>query len=60
MTAYTKKEPIGVCGLISPWNFPLFMVTMKIAPCLVAGNTCVHKISEVTPLTALFLGDLIN
>mmetsp|Transcript_15390 Transcript_15390/g.24158 ORF Transcript_15390/g.24158 Transcript_15390/m.24158 type:complete len:153 (+) Transcript_15390:335-793(+) len=59
-TGYTKKEPIGVIGLISPWNFPLLMATWKLAPCLAAGNTCVHKISELTPLTSLFLANLIN
>jgi aldehyde dehydrogenase (NAD+) len=57
---HTRRESIGVCGLISPWNFPLLMGTWKLAPCLAAGNTCVHKISELTPLSHLFLADLLN
>jgi len=50
---YTLREPYGVVGLISPWNFPLLMCEWKFAPALAAGNTIVHKPSEVTPLTIL-------
>ena len=60
LLGYTRRESIGVCGLISPWNFPLLMGTWKLAPCLAAGNTCVHKISELTPLSHLFLASLLN
>ena len=42
-------EPIGVCGLITPWNYPLLQVSWKVAPCLAAGNTFVLKPSELTP-----------
>lgn len=58
--AYTIKEPLGVCGLIVPWNFPLNMAITKIAPALCCGNTVILKPSEVTPLSVLFLGTLIK
>ena len=57
---YTLREPIGVIGQIVPWNFPLFMAVMKLAPALAAGNTVVLKPAEQTPLTALYLGNLLN
>ena len=43
--AYTIKEPVGVCGLIVPWNFPMALLCMKLAPALAAGNTVVAKVS---------------
>ncbi|MFE3054209.1 aldehyde dehydrogenase family protein [Nocardia sp. NPDC059239] len=55
---YTTREPIGVCGQIVPWNFPLVMAVWKIAPALAAGCTVVLKPAEQTPLTALRLGQL--
>jgi acyl-CoA reductase-like NAD-dependent aldehyde dehydrogenase len=55
---YTQLQPVGVCALIVPWNFPLFMATQKVAPALCAGNTVILKPSEETPLTALRLGGL--
>ncbi|HZG09940.1 MAG TPA: aldehyde dehydrogenase family protein [Allosphingosinicella sp.] len=57
--AYTRREPIGVCAQIVPWNFPLMMAVQKIAPALAAGCTIVLKPAEQTPLTALRLADLI-
>jgi phenylacetaldehyde dehydrogenase len=57
--AYTVREPIGVVGAITPWNVPMVMATAKIAPALAAGNTIVLKPAELTPLTALRLGELI-
>ncbi|RWS14003.1 cytosolic 10-formyltetrahydrofolate dehydrogenase-like protein [Dinothrombium tinctorium] len=54
----TKKEPIGVCGIITPWNYPLMMVSWKMAACLAAGNTVVLKPAQVSPLTALKLAEL--
>ena len=57
---YTLREPIGVIGQIVPWNFPLFMAVMKLAPALAAGNTVVLKPAEQTPLSALYLGNLLN
>eukprot|EP00494_Astrolonche_serrata_P031009 UN31278 len=50
---YTRNEPYGVCGAISPWNYPLEMVCWKVIPCLAAGNVLVLKPSEETPLSAL-------
>jgi acyl-CoA reductase-like NAD-dependent aldehyde dehydrogenase len=58
MLCYTRKEPVGVCGQIIPWNFPLMMSSWKAAPALAAGCTVVLKPAEQTPLTALRLGDL--
>lgn len=55
---YTLREPYGVCGVITPWNFPLLMVAWKLAPALACGNTAVVKIAEETPLTGLWLGQL--
>jgi acyl-CoA reductase-like NAD-dependent aldehyde dehydrogenase len=55
---YTRKEPVGVCGQIIPWNFPLLMAIWKIAPALAAGCTTVLKPAEQTPLSALRLGEL--
>jgi len=54
----TFREPIGVCGLILPWNYPLVIAAWKIAPALAMGNTIVVKPAEQTPLTALRLGEL--
>lgn len=56
---YTLREPMGVVGLIVPWNFPLVMCAWKLGPALATGNTCVLKPAEETPLTALRLGELI-
>lgn len=58
MFHYTLREPIGVCGAITPWNGPIQMATWKIGPALAAGNTLVLKPAEQTPLTALFLAEL--
>lgn len=55
---YTVIEPVGVCALITPWNYPLLMVAWKLAPALAAGNTIVLKPAEQTPLSALYLADL--
>lgn len=55
---YTLREPIGVCGCISPWNLPLYLFSWKIAPALAVGNTVVAKPSEVTPFTAYLLSEL--
>ena len=57
---YTRREPIGVVGHIIPWNFPLLMQTWKLAPALAAGNTIVMKPAEQTPLTALYVAQLIK
>ena len=56
---YTRHEPVGVCGQIIPWNFPLLMQAWKLGPALAAGNTVVLKPAEQTPLTALRVGELL-
>jgi betaine-aldehyde dehydrogenase len=55
---FTLREPIGVVGLIVPWNFPMNMASWKLGPALAAGNTCILKPASLTPLTALRLGEL--
>lgn len=57
---YTRREPVGVCGAIIPWNFPLAMQSWKLAPILATGCTVVMKTSEKTPLTALYVSKLIK
>ncbi|KAI9761226.1 MAG: Aldehyde dehydrogenase [Chaenotheca gracillima] len=57
---YTKQEPIGVCGQIIPWNFPLLMWSWKIGPALATGNTVVLKTAEQTPLSGLYAAQLIK
>nr|XP_029533470.1 retinal dehydrogenase 1-like isoform X1 [Oncorhynchus nerka] len=57
---YTRHEPIGVCGQIIPWNFPVMMFAWKIAPALCCGNTVIIKPAEQTPLTALHMACLIK
>lgn len=57
---YSVREPAGVCGLITPWNLPLYLSTWKIAPCLAMGNTCVLKPAEWTPYTAFLLADIVK
>lgn len=55
---YAIRRPVGVVGLINPWNLPLLLLTWKLAPCLAAGNTCVIKPAELTPVTATVLGEI--
>ena len=58
--SYVVREPIGVCGQIIPWNYPLLMAAWKLAPALAAGNTVILKPSELTPMTAIELFKLID
>jgi len=58
--SYTRHEPVGVCGQIIPWNFPLLMQAWKLGPALAMGNTVVMKLAEQTPLTGLHIADLIR
>ncbi|KAH6661547.1 aldehyde dehydrogenase domain-containing protein [Plectosphaerella plurivora] len=58
--AYSIREPLGVCGQIIPWNYPLGMLSWKIAPAVAAGNTVVIKPAEQTPLSALYFADLVK
>jgi len=55
---YAYRRPVGVVGLINPWNLPLLLMTWKLAPCLAAGNTAVLKPAEATPMTATLLGEI--
>ena len=57
-TSILRREPLGVAGLIAPWNYPIMMAGWKVGPALAAGNTVVLKPSELTPLTALKLAEL--
>ncbi|MBX2827459.1 MAG: aldehyde dehydrogenase [Flavobacteriaceae bacterium] len=57
---FTLRQPIGVVGCISPWNLPLYLFTWKVAPAIAAGNCVVAKPSEVTPMTAYLLGDILS
>jgi betaine-aldehyde dehydrogenase len=57
-TSFVRREPIGVAGLIAPWNYPLMMSIWKIGPALATGNTVVLKPSELTPLSALRMAEL--
>lgn len=58
--SYTRHEPVGVCGQIIPWNFPLLMQAWKLGPALATGNVVVMKPAEQTPLTALYVAQLIK
>jgi len=55
-----RAKPLGVCGQVIPWNFPLLMAAWKLAPALATGNTCVLKPAETTPVTALKLAEIIQ
>ncbi|MFA5490723.1 MAG: aldehyde dehydrogenase family protein [Candidimonas sp.] len=59
-TTLVAREPIGVCGLITPWNFPINQVVCKVAPALAAGCTMVLKPSEISPISALIIAEIIH
>lgn len=59
-TTLIRREPIGVCGLITPWNWPLNQITSKLAPALAAGCTVVLKPSEIAPLSAIILAEILH
>src|SRR4029078_7372761 len=59
-TSFVRREPIGVVGQVTPWNYPLMMAIWKIAPALAAGNTIVLKPSDTTPETTLLLAELAS
>lgn len=60
MHSYTIHEPVGVCGQITPWNYPLLMAVWKIAPALAAGNSIVFKPSSLTPLSSVMLFEIMD
>ncbi len=57
---YTAHSPVGIVGTITPWNLPLYLLSWKVAPALAAGNAVIAKPSEVTPMTATMLAEVIN
>ncbi|HEY7595816.1 MAG TPA: gamma-aminobutyraldehyde dehydrogenase [Actinophytocola sp.] len=57
-TSYVRREPIGVCAQVTPWNYPLMMAVWKIAPALAAGNTIVLKPSDTTPASTLLMAEI--
>ncbi len=59
-TSYVRREPIGVCAQVTPWNYPLMMAVWKIAPALAAGNTVVLKPSDTTPVSTLLLAEIAS
>jgi betaine-aldehyde dehydrogenase len=59
MTSYVRREPVGVCGAVTPWNYPMMMATWKWAPAIAAGNTMVLKPGDSTPASSLFMAELM-
>jgi acyl-CoA reductase-like NAD-dependent aldehyde dehydrogenase len=60
IVSVTVREPLGVCAAITPWNYPIVMAALKVAPAIACGNTVVLKPAEQTPLTALLLGEICS
>src|ERR1700712_2085255 len=60
MTSFVRREPIGVVGQVTPWNYPLLMATWKIGPALAAGNTIVLKPSDTTPASTLLMAEVAS
>ena len=60
MHSYTVHEPVGVCGLITPWNYPLLMAVWKLAPTLTAGNSVVFKPASLTPMSVVRLFEIFE
>ncbi len=58
-TSFVRREPIGVCGAVTPWNYPMMMAVWKFAPALAAGNTMVLKPSDTTPVTTLLMAEIM-
>ncbi|HEY5103994.1 MAG TPA: gamma-aminobutyraldehyde dehydrogenase [Acidimicrobiales bacterium] len=59
MTSYVRREPVGVCGAVTPWNYPMMMAVWKWAPAIAAGNTMVLKPGDSTPASSLFMAQLM-
>jgi betaine-aldehyde dehydrogenase len=60
MTSYVRREPVGVCGAVTPWNYPMMMAVWKWAPAIAAGNTMVLKPSDTTPASTLYMAELMS
>ena len=58
-TSFVRREPVGVCGAVTPWNYPMMMAVWKFAPALAAGNTMVLKPSDTTPVSALLMAEIM-
>jgi betaine-aldehyde dehydrogenase len=58
-TSFIRREPVGVCGAVTPWNYPFMMAIWKFAPALAAGNTMVLKPSDTTPVSTLFMAEIM-
>jgi betaine-aldehyde dehydrogenase len=58
-TSFVRREPIGVCGAVTPWNYPMMMAVWKFAPAIAAGNTMVLKPSDTTPVSALLMAEIM-
>jgi betaine-aldehyde dehydrogenase len=59
MTSFVRREPVGVCAQVAPWNYPMMMAVWKFAPAIAAGNTVVFKPSDTTPASAALLADIM-
>ena len=60
MTSYVRREPVGVCAQVTPWNYPMMMAVWKFAPAIAAGNTVVLKPSDTTPASTVFMAEVIG
>ncbi|MGW7520983.1 gamma-aminobutyraldehyde dehydrogenase [Streptomyces sp. NPDC054796] len=60
LTSYVRREPVGICAQVAPWNYPAMMAVWKFAPALAAGNTVVLKPSDTTPASAVFLAEVMG
>ncbi|MCZ7416250.1 MULTISPECIES: gamma-aminobutyraldehyde dehydrogenase [unclassified Streptomyces] len=60
MTSFVRREPVGVCAQVAPWNYPMMMAVWKFAPAIAAGNTVVLKPSDTTPASAVFLAEVLG
>src|SRR5690606_9673300 len=60
MTSFVRREPVGVCAQVAPWNYPMMMAVWKFAPALAAGNTVVLKPSDTTPASTVFMAEVIG
>src|SRR6187549_2163304 len=58
MTSIVRREPVGVCAQVTPWNYPMMMAVWKFAPAIAAGNTVVLKPSDTTPVSTLMLAEI--
>ena len=59
-TSYVRREPVGVCAQVTPWNYPLMMAIWKFAPALAAGNTVVLKPSDTTPVSTVLMARIMQ